>query len=280
MNIEETTHYIQDSLVGFLCRGEPAGDFRTSKKLFLPEFSHEYNAQKRASLVWGSYGEVPSKEVSPYITFLDKEEPGVTAGLINSDEKIAYSAQRILLTIAFHEQSPPTARRLLTELAFARASLISARYSLSEAKTLDCELEEILTNLLDAYDFENPESKGEHPALPLRKWAQWYENSGETGLEQRSCHQNRRTELRDMVVSSTLTRQKTSERRLRDRCSSRKPRLIAKSKALRRWRMKSNSRLGWVSAGNVRGVSSRHVELKGNVRVNVVPSSITLSTVI
>jgi hypothetical protein len=66
MNVEETTHYIQESLVGFLCRCEPAGDFRTSKKLFLPEFSHEYNAQKRVSLVSGSYGEVPSKEVSPY----------------------------------------------------------------------------------------------------------------------------------------------------------------------------------------------------------------------
>lgn len=184
MNVEETTHYIQDSLVGFLCRGEPAGDFRTSKKLFLPEFSHEYNAQKRASLVWGSYGEVPSKEVSPYITFLDKEELGLTAGLINSDEKIAKSTQRILLTIAEHTQSPPTARRLLTELAFARASLISARYSLSEAKTLDSELEEILTNLLEAYDFENPESKGKHPAIPLRRWAQWYENSAETSLEQ------------------------------------------------------------------------------------------------
>ena len=127
---------------------------------------------------------VRSRRRERQITFLDKEEPGLTAGLINSDEKIAKSAQRILLTIAEHKQSPPTARRLLTELAFARASLISARYSLSEAKTLDCELEEILTNLLEAYDFENPEAKGEHPAMPLRRWAQWYENSGETSLEQ------------------------------------------------------------------------------------------------
>jgi hypothetical protein len=177
MDVEETINYVQEGLVGFLCRNEPAGDFRTSKKLFLPEFSHEYNAQKRASLVWGSYGEVPSKEVSPYITFLDKEEPGLTAGLVNSDEKIAKSAVHILFTIAEHEKSPPTARRLLTELAFARASMISAKYSLSEAKALDPELENILTNFMDAYDFENPESKGEHPAIALRRWAEWYENN-------------------------------------------------------------------------------------------------------
>ena len=175
MNVEETTHFIQDKLVGFLCRNEPAGDFQTSKKIYLPTFSHEYNAQKRAALVWGSWGEVPSKEVSPYITFLDKEEPGLTPGFLKADAAIARSAIRTLFAIAEHEESPPTARRLLTELAYARASLMAAQHSLSEANGLDSTLRQILTTFIDAYDFENPASCGEHPAKLLRLWADWYE---------------------------------------------------------------------------------------------------------
>lgn len=173
MNVEETTDYVAERLVGFLCRQEAAGDFRTGRKVFLPSFSQEYNAQKRASLVWGSWGEVPSKEVSPYITFLDKEEPGLTPGMINSNPKVAASALRILFMIAEHEISPPTARRLLTELAFARASMTAAQASLSEAKQLDPELARILRNLLEAYDFENPNNRKQHPVVPLQQWAEW-----------------------------------------------------------------------------------------------------------
>jgi len=180
MNVEETTHSIQESLVGFLCKNEPAGDFWTSKKIFLPTFSHEYNAQKRVALVWNSCGEVPSKEVSPYVTFLDKEEPGLTAGFLNSDPKVARSAVRILFAIAEHEISPPTARRLLTELAYARASLVAAKESLSAAKGLDTSLVAILERLIDAYDFENAAAKGEHPAIPLKLWADWYDHQDTT----------------------------------------------------------------------------------------------------
>jgi hypothetical protein len=179
MNVEETTHFIQDKLVGFLCRNEPAGDFQTSRKIYLPTFTHEYNAQKRAALVWGSWGEVPSKEVSPYITFLDKEEPGLTAGFLNSNEAIAKSAVRTLFAIAEHEESPPTARRLLTELAYARASLIAANYSLCEANNLDPNLRNILTSFIDSYDFENPASNREHPATHLVRWADWYEHQNQ-----------------------------------------------------------------------------------------------------
>ena len=175
MNVEEAIHSIQDSLISFLCKNEPAGDFWTSKKIFLPTFSHEYNAQKRAALVWNSCGEVPSKEVSPYVTFLDKEEPGLTAGFLNSNPQVAHNAVRILFTIAEHEISPPTARRLLTELAYARASLFAAKYSLSEANGLDAGLINILQRLIDAYDFENAASKGEHPEIPLKLWADWYD---------------------------------------------------------------------------------------------------------
>ncbi len=180
MNVEEAVHSIQESLIGFLCKNEPAGDFWTSKKIFLPTFSHEYNAQKRAALVWNSCGEVPSKEVSPYVTFLDKEEPGLTAGFLNSDPKVAHSAVRILFAIAEHETSPPTARRLLTELAYARASLVAAKQSLSEANGLDSSLTTILQQFIDAYDFENVESKGEHPARLLKMWANWYEQQDAT----------------------------------------------------------------------------------------------------
>ncbi|MDB9527290.1 hypothetical protein PN498_14920 [Oscillatoria sp. CS-180] len=180
MAVEETIHYVTEGLVGFLCRQEPAGDFRTSRKLFLPSFSHEYNAQKRAALVWGSWGEVPSKEVSPYITFLDKEEPGLTAGLINSDPRVANSAIRILFTIAEHEQSPPTARRLITEMAYARASMTAARVSLDAAQDLDPQLKAILVEFVDAYDFENPSNRREnHPVEPLRRWADWYHQEDE-----------------------------------------------------------------------------------------------------
>ncbi|MBE7384466.1 MAG: hypothetical protein F6J95_024010 [Leptolyngbya sp. SIO1E4] len=178
MNVEETTNYVCDRLVGFLCRREPAGDFRTGRKLFLPHFSEDYNAQKRAALVWGSWGEVPSKEVSPYITFLDKEEPGITPGLIYSDEKTAHNAVRILFAIAEHEESPPTARRLLTELAYARASMAAAKISLSEANGLDSELQKILMALVDAYNFEAPNNHQEqHPVIPLRQWANWHQNT-------------------------------------------------------------------------------------------------------
>ena len=175
MNVEETIHYIENGLVDFLCRDRPAGDFRTSKKVFLPDCSQEENAQKRAALVWGAWGEVPSKEVSPYVTFLDKEIPGLTMGVLNSDEMIAQDSVRILFTIAEHEQSPPAARRLLIELAYARASMTAAKWSLSEANHLDSELKDILASFIDAYDFENPNSKGEHPAVYLRRWAGWYE---------------------------------------------------------------------------------------------------------
>lgn len=176
MNVEETTDYIQDRLVGFLCRSEPAGDFRTGRKLFLQNFSQEYNAKKRAALVWGSWGEVPSKEVSPYITFLDKEELGITPGLLNSDEKIATSAVRILFAIAEHEESPPTARRLLSEMAYARASMTAAKISLNEERKLDPQLKKTLTTLVDAYNFEDPDNSCQpHPVIPLRQWAAWYE---------------------------------------------------------------------------------------------------------
>lgn len=179
MNVEETIHYVQDGLVNFLCNQKPAGDFRTGKKLFLPTFTPEYNALKRAALVWSSWGEVPSKEVSPYITFLDKAEPGVTAGLINSDQKVAKNAVKILFKIAEHEVSPPTARRLVTELAYARASMKAARISLQKAKKLDAELAQTLTDLVDAYDFENPnQPQKQHPVVPLRRWAAWHQKHG------------------------------------------------------------------------------------------------------
>jgi hypothetical protein len=180
MNVEEALHSIQESLVGFLCKNEPAGDFWTSKKIFLPAFTHEYNAQKRAALVWNSCGEVPSKEVSPYVTFLDKAEPGLTTGFLNSDPKVAHSAIRILFAIAEHETSPPTARRLLIELAYARASLIAAKHSLSEAKGLDASLVAILERFIDAYDFENVAAKGEHPEIPLKMWADCYDHEDTT----------------------------------------------------------------------------------------------------
>lgn len=180
MNVEETTNYVEKGLVDFLCKQKPAADFRTKRQLFLPNFSPEYNALKRAALVWGSWGEVPSKEVSPYITFLDKEEPGITAGLINSDRKVATNPVRILFKIAAHEKSPPTARRLVTELAYARASMTAARISLSEAERLDSELVKILTAFIDAYDFEDPVNhKTQHPVIPLRQWAAWHQKYGE-----------------------------------------------------------------------------------------------------
>ena len=178
MNVEETTHYIENRLVDFLCRAGPAGDYRTQKMVFLPKFSPEYNAQKRAALVWGAWGEVPSKEVSPYVTFLDREEPGVSKGVINSDQRIAHDAVRILFAIADHEESPPAARRLLMELAYARASMTAAQWSLSEANHLDADLKDILKNFIDAYDFENPLSKAKHPGVHLRQWANWYETHG------------------------------------------------------------------------------------------------------
>lgn len=178
MNVEETTHYVQEGIVDFLCHRKPAGDFRTGRKLFLQEFSAEYNAQKRAALVWGSWGEVPSKEVSPYVTFLDKEEPGITPGFIRSNPKVASSAIRILFAIAEHEQSPPTARRLLTELAYARASMIAAQMALSESNRLEPELNTILTALLAAYNFEAPDyDKALNPLIPLRRWAEWYQHN-------------------------------------------------------------------------------------------------------
>ena len=176
MNVEETTNYVQDGLVDFLCNQKSAGDFRTGRKLCLPSFSAEYNALKRVALVWASWGEVPSKEVSPYITFLDKEEPGITPGLIKSDPKVAANSVRILFKIAEHEKSPPTARRLVTELAYARASMKAAKVSLSRAKKLDAELAKILTALIDAYNFEDRTSnKKQHPVVPLRRWAAWHE---------------------------------------------------------------------------------------------------------
>lgn len=182
MNVDESVHDIKERLAGFLYRCQPAVDSRTGKRVVLPKFSHEFNAQKWAALVWGSWGEVASKEVSPYLTFLDKEEPGLTKGYLNSDPKLVNSAIRTLIAIAEHEESPPTSRRMLTELAYARASMESARFALDEAKNLHPELRNILTRLLNAFDFENPDVSGEHPSIALKLWADWYDQHDISGL--------------------------------------------------------------------------------------------------